>query len=94
MFLRIKTIEEFERTCLKIDDGITYGYTIDKNDYFKFPLRNKFWNDLIGKKLEVQEDGFYTREGASYQLYRIKKNDFLVPYWFFVENEKKRLEIE
>lgn len=90
MFLRIKTIKEFEKTCLKDVDG----YIIDKNDFFKFPLKNKFWNDLIGKKLEVQEDGFYTREGASYQLYRIKKIDFLVPYWFFVENEKKRLEIE
>jgi len=44
MFLKIKTIEEFEKTCLRDYDG----YIIDENDFFKFPLC-KFWNDLIGK---------------------------------------------
>lgn len=90
MFLRIKTIEEFEKTCLRDYDG----YVIDENDFFKFPLGSEFWNDLIGKRVEVKKEGYYTRQGVSYQLYRMKKNKNLVPYWFFSESKKGSLKIE
>ena len=89
MFMRIKTIKEFERTCLKFNDC----YIIDKNDFFRFPLSSKFWNDLIGKEIEAQEEGYYTNQGIKHKLYKIK--DVHVPYWFFSEHkEKKGIEIE
>lgn len=89
MFMRVKTIKEFEETCLKIDGG----YTIDETDFFMFPSENKFYNDLIGKEIEVQKEGSYTRQGIKYQLYKIK-NGFSVPYWFFSGHKERSLKIE
>lgn len=93
MFLRIKTIKEFEEACLKeVCDDYEY-YIIDKDDLYKFPLGNKFWKDLIGRKIEVQKEGFYTRQGINYQLYKMK-DGFFAPYWFFSKHEHRSLKIE
>lgn len=85
----IKSIKEFERTCI-IDNG---NFTLSDDDIYIFPMTKKF-NDLAGKKVNVKKAGYYTDyTGKKNELYFLSEMNIYMPWWYF-SDKKKNMEIE
>lgn len=86
---RIKSIKEFENTCIKCERG----YTLSEDDIYLFPINVEEFIGILGRNVEAKQNGNYLDcKNRKNELYWIEEIECFVPWWYF--SEKRIIEIE